>query len=43
VILRGIILKGSGLGPYLDQMAFLALFALLFMVLASVRLAREAA
>src|SRR5262245_40050137 len=43
VILRGIILKGSGLGPYLDQMAFLAVFALLFMVLASVRLAREAA
>jgi ABC-2 type transport system permease protein len=43
VILRGIILKGSGLGPYLDQMAFLAVFALVFMVLASVRLAREAA
>jgi len=43
VILRGIILKGTGLGPYLDQMAFLGLFAVLFMVLASVRLAREAA
>jgi drug efflux transport system permease protein len=43
VILRGIILKGSGLGPYLDQMAFLAAFAIVFMVLASVRLAREAA
>jgi ABC-2 type transport system permease protein len=43
VILRGIILKGTGLGPYLDQMAFLGLFAVLFMALASVRLAREAA
>jgi ABC-2 type transport system permease protein len=43
VILRGIILKGAGLGPYLDQMAFLGAFALVFMVLAAVRLAREAA
>ncbi len=43
VILRGIILKGTGLGPYLDQMAFLAAFAVFFMALASVRLAREAA
>lgn len=43
VILRGIILKGAGLGPYLDQMAFLGAFAVIFMVLAAVRLAREAA
>ncbi|HET8647349.1 MAG TPA: ABC transporter permease, partial [Vicinamibacteria bacterium] len=43
VILRGIILKGAGLGPYLDQVAFLAAFAAVFMGLAAVRLAREAA
>jgi ABC-2 type transport system permease protein len=42
VILRGIILKGASLDPYLDQVGFLALFALVFMVLAAVRLAREA-
>jgi drug efflux transport system permease protein len=43
VILRGIILKGAGLEPYLDQVACLAVFALVFMGLAAVRLAREAA
>lgn len=43
VILRGIILKGASLGPYLDQVGFLALFALVFLALAAVRLAREAA
>lgn len=42
VILRGIILKGSGLGPYWNQMGLLAVFALAFLGLASVRLAREA-
>lgn len=41
VILRGIILKGSGLAPYWDQMAYLAGFALLTLGLASLRLARE--
>lgn len=41
VILRGIILKGASLGPYLDQVGYLALFALVFMALAAVRLARE--
>jgi ABC-2 type transport system permease protein len=42
VILRGIIIKGSGLGPYWDQMGYLALFVVLTLGLASVRLAREA-
>jgi len=41
VILRGVIIKGSGLGPYLDQMAGLALFAVATLGLASLRLARE--
>jgi ABC-2 type transport system permease protein len=41
VVLRGIILKGASLGPYLDQVGFLALFALAFLTLAAVRLARE--
>ena len=38
VILRGIILKGTGLGPYWDQMGYLALFALLVLGLAARRL-----
>jgi ABC-2 type transport system permease protein len=42
VILRGIIIKGSGLGPYWDQMGYLALFVVFTLGLASVRLAREA-
>lgn len=41
VILRGIILKGSGLAPYWDQMAYLALFAVVVLTLASVRMARK--
>ena len=41
VILRGIILKGTGLGPYWDQMGYLALFALGTLGLASLRLVRE--
>ena len=41
VILRGVILKGSGLGPYWDQMAYLALFAAATLGLASLRLVRK--
>jgi ABC-2 type transport system permease protein len=41
VILRGIILKGSDLSPYWDQMGYLALFTLASLALASWRLARE--
>jgi ABC-2 type transport system permease protein len=41
VILRGIILKGTGLGPYWDQMGYLALFAAITLGLASARLARK--
>ena len=43
VILRGVILKGTGLGPYWDQVSYLALFALVTLGLASARLAREEA
>jgi ABC-2 type transport system permease protein len=42
VILRGIILKGSGLGPYLRELGFLVLFAAVMLTLAIVRLGREA-
>lgn len=42
VILRGIILKGAGLGPYLREIASLALFAAVMLALAIVRLKREA-
>ena len=42
VILRGVILKGSGLGPYWDQMGYLAVFAGATLAIASVRLRREA-
>ena len=41
VILRGVILKGSDLGPFREQMLFLALFALLVFSIASLRLARR--
>jgi ABC-2 type transport system permease protein len=41
VILRGVILKGSGLGPYWDQMASLGAFALGTLALAAVRLVRQ--
>lgn len=41
VILRGIIIKGSGLAPYLEQLASLALFAAVTLTAASVRLARQ--
>lgn len=40
VILRGIILKGTGLGPYWDQMGYLALFAFLTLGFASLRLVK---
>lgn len=43
VILRGIILKGTGLGPYWDQMLALGIFAAVTLLLASRRLAREEA
>jgi ABC-2 type transport system permease protein len=41
VILRGVILKGTGLGPYWDQMAYLAAFAFVTLALAAVRLVRQ--
>jgi ABC-2 type transport system permease protein len=41
VILRGVILKGSGLGPYWDQMGYLAAFAFVTLALAAVRLVRQ--
>jgi len=41
VVLRGVILKGSGLGPYWDQMAYLGLFAVATLGLASLRLVRR--
>lgn len=40
VILRGIILKGSGLGPYAAELRALAVFAAVSLGLASLRLAR---
>lgn len=43
VILRGVILKGTGLGPYWDQMGFLAAFAAITLGLAAVRLAGKEA
>jgi ABC-2 type transport system permease protein len=43
VVLRGIILKGTGLSPYWDQVGFLALYAAVFGALASLRLARGGA
>ena len=43
VIIRGIILKGAGLGPYLDQLAALVVFAAVVLFLASRRMAREVA
>ncbi|MBK7972356.1 MAG: ABC transporter permease [Deltaproteobacteria bacterium] len=42
VILRGVILKGAGLGPYHEQLGFLALYATVVLGIASVRLARRA-
>jgi ABC-2 type transport system permease protein len=42
VVLRGIILKGTGLAPYWDQLAALVVFAALTLTLAVVRLTRNA-
>ncbi len=41
VVLRGVVLKGSGLGPYLDEIAFLVLYATLVMGFAYLRLRRR--
>jgi ABC-2 type transport system permease protein len=41
VVLRGIIVKGTGLGPFLDQVGWLALYSFLVLALASLRFARE--
>lgn len=41
VVLRGVILKGAGLGAYLTDMAFLVLYATLVMSLAYARLRRR--
>jgi ABC-2 type transport system permease protein len=43
VVLRGVIIKGAGLGPYTDELLGLAIFALVTLGLATVRLVREAA
>ena len=43
VVLRGVILKGAGLAPYWDQLAYLATYALLVTALAAVRMARREA
>jgi ABC-2 type transport system permease protein len=43
VILRGVIIKGAGLGPYADEMLGLAVFAVATLGLAAVRLVREEA
>lgn len=40
VILRGVILKGSGLASYPDQVGFLAIYAVVMLGLAAVRLQR---
>ena len=41
VILRGIVIKGSDLTPFWDQMAALAVYASIVLTLASVRFARQ--
>jgi ABC-2 type transport system permease protein len=43
VILRGVILKGEGLGPYSSQVLALVVYALAVLALASARLARREA
>lgn len=40
-VVRGIILKGAGLAPYLDDLAFLALYAVLVLGIATARLTRR--
>ncbi len=41
VVLRGVILKGAGLAPYRQDMAFLVIFAAVVLTLAAVRLVRQ--
>ena len=41
VVLRGIILKGAGLGPYWQDLAFLVLYATVVLTLAYSRLTRR--
>jgi len=41
VILRGIVIKGSDLSPFWDQMGALAIYAVIVLTLASVRFARQ--
>jgi ABC-2 type transport system permease protein len=41
VILRGIIVKGSDLSPFWDQMAYLAIYAFIVLTLAAVRFKRQ--
>jgi ABC-2 type transport system permease protein len=41
VILRGVILKGAGLAPYLDELLGLTVFAIATLGLATLRLVRE--
>jgi ABC-2 type transport system permease protein len=43
VILRGVILKGASLLPYLQDVAFLVLYAVVVMGIAYARLTREEA
>jgi len=43
VVLRGIILKGAGLGPYVEQLLLLTVFAVLTLGLASVRMSKREA
>lgn len=43
IVLRGIILKGADLSPYVEQLVALAVFAVLTLGLASVRMSRREA
>jgi ABC-2 type transport system permease protein len=41
VILRGVVIKGAGLGPFGEQMGALAIYAFIVLTLASARFARQ--
>lgn len=43
VALRGVVLKGSGLGPYVDEIRSLVLYIVIVLTLASIRFARRGA
>ncbi len=43
IALRGIILKGTDLSPYLDQVGYLGIYTLFVITVASVRFARKRA